>query len=245
MAASNLFWFQVDPIVRKLAATFFDTEKAKEKSNNNNAKLNPNLFAGLVFSFSEKFPAASKTKLTKLIGDLGGQVLYMMARNVVNYLIATQEEVAANRSTKITAVTKKTDSKWDCKIISGQYITDCAEKGSLQPVQPYDLLFQHNAKQLKQSNENTDSEENLGRSKAEIPKPTVYSWKGARPYFPETRFHIIKSHVLHAMDFASNSNKFYVMELQQSLESSEHDNGVPSHPLYCILTHHGRTDELF
>lgn len=219
-------------------------------------------------SFTEHIPSKIKNEVTKYLKDNGGNVLFMFSPTTCTHLVALQDEVDGKQySSKIQALRKfkegslKSSGKKNGEgkepvIVTDQFFYQSINLGHLASVNLYKMTLPstatsatHNSKE-EEIKEEESEEEDVGLSSMSnvdpnLLKVTVWSYTpGGKPYFPTEKFTIVRSHVLQAMDFVSNCNKFYVMELHRSDETNNNSNDSEPPYTYRLLTHHGRTDDL-
>lgn len=218
-----------------------------------------------------------RNQISKFLNSNGGTVQFMFSPTTCTHLVATADEVSGKQySSKIQSLRKfkekslrssgnKAEESSEIVIVTDQFFYQSINLGKLVAVslfkmtlppttssltQPYRRQDEEEGKE-EEEEESEEEEEDAGLSSHVDPnllKVAVWSYNpGGKPYFPTEKFTIVRSHVLQAMDFVSNCNKFYVMELHRSDETnSNSDNNSDSDTPYTyrLLTHHGRTDEL-
>lgn len=213
------------------------------------------LFAGLVFSFSEHFAFKRKSELTDQIKRHGGTISYML-NDRCTHLVATPKEVADNLSGKIRQARKYVEEGKKpaaraggddvFHVIAGEWLDECLRQGVRVKEYPaFDLLAQLRlgASKAQDATEGEEDQTSVTTERKKIPQASVWSYGGkVEPYFPASNYDLLRMDVLHCMDIKDNHNKFYSMELHMSNEYVSPDN--PGRCIYRILTHHGRTDDL-
>jgi hypothetical protein len=135
---------------------WFDQEDSASSSSpslsSSSSSAPSDLFAGLVFSFSEHFAFKRKSELTDQIKRHGGTISYML-NDRCTHLVATPKEVADNLSGKIRQARKfveegkrpaaRAGGDDVFHVIAGEWLDECLRQGVRVKEYPaFDLLAQ-------------------------------------------------------------------------------------------------------